>query len=71
MRKNHIRYFAVALNIPLMMVVCPIVGFFLGVGAEKLWNIEPYGSYTGLGLGAAAAVLEVVRSLKRLSKMDV
>ncbi|MEI8348114.1 MAG: AtpZ/AtpI family protein [Pseudomonadota bacterium] len=71
MDKKDVRYFVVALNIPLMMAACPIVGYFLGVGVEKIWAVSPYGSTTGLILGIVAAIRETARSLKRLSKMDM
>ncbi len=62
--------FALAINIPLMLLVCPLVGFFLGKYLEEFWPWAQYGRFIGLILGFAAGLVESYRLFKLISAMD-
>ena len=63
--------FALAINIPLMLLVCPLVGFFLGKYLEEIWPWAVYGRFGGLILGFAAGLLESYHLFKLISAMDM
>ncbi len=53
--------------IPSLMIAGPIVGYFLGRGAENLVGGEPWGAVGGMLLGVVAAFRQVFLLLQRMS----
>ncbi len=48
-------------------VACIVIGLFIGLGADEVLGITPFGVLTGIGLGIAAAfrsLFKMLRSLK-------
>jgi F0F1-type ATP synthase assembly protein I len=54
------------LTIPTLLVVSPLVGFFLGRLVERWLPIAPWGTFVGLILGFVAAGRETYRILRRV-----
>ena len=51
-------------TIPIMMVVGPLLGWWLGSQAEHHWGGDPWVSTAGTVLGLIASVRQVVRILR-------
>ncbi len=51
--------------IPMMMVVGPVLGFFIGKWVEKQWGYAPWPSTGGALFGLAAAVRQIYLILTR------
>ena len=54
------------LAIPTLLVVSPLVGFFLGKAADGWLKTTPWGSLVGVGLGFAAAGREIYFIIRRV-----
>jgi F0F1-type ATP synthase assembly protein I len=54
------------LVIPTLLVVSPLVGFFLGKLAERWFPIAPWGTIVGLILGFVAAGKETYSIIRRV-----
>ena len=53
------------LAIPTLLIVSPLVGFFLGTLLERRFGKAPWFAITGLVLGFAAAAREITRIYRR------
>ena len=60
-RPDHeaMRSAAMLLAIPTLLIISPLVGFFLGDLGDKRFNTSPWLSLAGLALGFVAAGREV------------
>lgn len=54
------------LAIPSLLVVAPLVGFFLGKWVDRRLGCTPWGSFAGLVLGFIAAVREIIDIIRRV-----
>ena len=54
------------LAIPSLLVVAPLVGFWLGKAADRWLKITPWGSFVGLVLGFIAAGREIWNIIRRV-----
>lgn len=64
-RAKQYRDIGIYTAIPMMMVVGPVLGYFLGRLAEKKWGHEPYFSGGGALVGLLAAARQVWLILQR------
>jgi len=62
------RQLALLSVIPAMMVVAPLVGFFIGDWADGKFGTEPFLAILGLILGFASAGREIFKVIKRVSR---
>ena len=60
-----VRNTAMLVAIPSLLIVSPLVGFFLGDLGDKRFHTSPWLSLAGLILGFAAAAREVGQIYKR------
>ena len=65
---KNLRQLALLSVIPAMMVVAPLVGFFIGDWADGKFGTEPFLTILGLILGFASAGKEILRVIKRVSR---
>ena len=63
---SGLRTTGLLLTIPTLLVVSPLVGFFLGKLAEHWFPISPWGTIVGLILGFVAAGRETYLILRRV-----
>ena len=63
-----LRQLALLSVIPAMMVVAPLVGFFIGDWADGKFGTEPFLTILGLILGFASAGKEIYRLIKKVSQ---
>ena len=52
-------------TIPVVMVVGPLIGYYLGYVLDRRWSSAPWGMTVGLILGLLASFREVLVLLKR------
>jgi hypothetical protein len=64
-RRKQFRDIGIYTAIPMMMVIGPALGYFLGHLAEKRWGHEPWLSAGGAFFGLAAAVRQIWLLLKQ------
>jgi uncharacterized protein YqgC (DUF456 family) len=64
-RAKQYRDIGIYTAIPMMLVVGPVLGYFLGHLAEKRWGHEPYLSGGGALVGLLAAARQVWLILQR------
>ena len=62
------RQLALLSVIPALMVVAPLVGFFIGNWADGKFGTEPFLTILGLILGFASAGKEIYKVIKRVSQ---
>ena len=65
---KNLRQLALLSVIPAIMVVAPLVGFFIGDWADGKFGTEPFLTILGLILGFASAGREIYRVIKRVSQ---
>jgi F0F1-type ATP synthase assembly protein I len=58
------------LAVPAIMLVAPLIGFFLGRWADGKFDTEPYLTVIGLGLGFGAAAREIYFLVKKAQSME-
>ncbi len=63
---SGLRSAGLLMAIPTLMVVSPLVGFFLGKLAERWFAIAPWGTTVGLILGFVAAGRETYSIIRRV-----
>ncbi len=64
------RYFAIAITIPFMMMSTTLVGYFLGVFFDSLFNTSPYGKLVLVFLGVTAGIMETWKAIKKLQRFN-
>lgn len=57
---------ALALSIPFVMCIPPLVGWWIGSHIDVRFETEPYLTYTGLLMGVIAGAREAYRIIKRI-----
>jgi F0F1-type ATP synthase assembly protein I len=57
-------------SIPIVLAVCPLVGFFLGKLLDNYFHTEPYLMTICTIFGFAAGGIEVYRLIQKASKED-
>ena len=65
---KDLRQLALLSVIPALMVVAPLVGFFIGNWADGKFGTEPFLAILGLILGFASAGKEIYKVIKRVSQ---
>lgn len=55
--------------IPIMVVVAPLVGYFIGNWADGKLGTEPWLMIAGIVLGMAAAVREIINLVKKAEEV--
>ena len=65
---KDLRQLALLSVIPALMVVAPLVGFFIGSWADEKFGTEPFLTILGLILGFASAGKEIYRVIKRVTQ---
>ena len=63
--KSALRSAGMLLTIPTLLIVSPLVGFFLGRALDRWWKTTPWISLVGLALGFAAAGRETMKIYRR------
>ena len=58
------------LAIPSLLIVSPLVGFFLGRFADRRFHSDPWGAIAGLVLGFVAGGRETFQIYKRYQSED-
>ena len=56
--------------VPIILVVGPLVGYFLGDRIDQKFQLRPWGTVLFVALGFMAAVREIVRLLKQVLRDD-
>lgn len=67
---KQIRQLGVLTTIPIILLIGPVVGFFIGEWLDRKSHIYPWFTIILIGLGFVASGREVVRLLKEVSKSD-
>jgi len=56
--------------IPFMLAAGPLAGYFIGVFLQKKFNLPVYVVLVSVAFGFAAGVMEMVKVLRALAKMN-
>lgn len=64
-RRKQFRDIGIYTAIPMMMVVGPTLGYFLGRLAEKKWDHDPWPSVGGAVFGLLAAARQIYLILRK------
>ena len=64
--QSHGAAFGQALKLGIELVAGVGVGFFIGWGLDRLFGTAPFLMVAFLGLGAAAGIMNVIRTAKRM-----
>ncbi len=67
---SQVKQLGVLTTIPIILLVGPIIGFFLGGWIDRKTHIYPWFTIIFIFLGFAAAGKEIVRLLKQVLKED-
>ena len=67
--ENHLKYLSL-IGVPLLLVVSPICGYFIGYWLDVYFDTEPYLSYLFLFLGIVAGVREFYRLVREFNDDD-
>lgn len=67
---SQVKQLGVLTTIPIILLVGPIIGFFLGGWLDRKTHIYPWFTIIFIFLGFAAAGKEIVRLLKQVLKED-
>lgn len=63
---RQIRVIGLAIMLPFIMVVGPVVGYYIGLWIGRQFGLGGWVRFAGLGFGAVAAVQQFVRTIRRL-----
>jgi len=67
---SQVKQLGVLTTIPIILLVGPIIGFFLGGWIDRKTHLYPWFTIIFIFLGFAAAGKEIVRLLKQVLKED-
>ena len=67
---SQVKQLGVLTTVPIILLVGPAIGFFLGSWIDRKTNIYPWFTIIFVGLGFAGSAREVFRLLKEISKED-
>ena len=65
---TQVKQLGVLTTIPIILLVGPFIGFFIGGWIDKSFKVYPWLTIVFTGLGFAASGREVVRMLKQILK---
>ncbi len=57
-------------TVPTILLVAPLVGFFLGKWADKKLGTDPYLMILGVVLGLASAVSEIINLVRKAEEIE-
>ena len=66
---NNYAQIGILAVIPILVVVAPLVGYFIGNWADGELGTEPWLMIAGIILGMAAAVREIINLVKRAEEV--
>jgi F0F1-type ATP synthase assembly protein I len=69
-RYKGLRSAGLLLSIPTLLIVSPLVGFFIGQALDRRWRTSPWLTIVGLGLGFAAAARETYLIYRRAQQEE-
>ena len=67
---RQIRQVGVLTTIPIILLIGPTVGYFLGSWLDRKFHIYPWFTIILVGLGFAASGREVMRLLQEIAKSE-
>lgn len=67
-RRNWVRLVGEYTGLALTLPACGVVGYFIGAAVDEHWHTEPVFTLICLFLGAAAALVEIVRVTSRMGR---
>ena len=56
--------------IPVILAGGPLAGYFAGSYLEKKFGLEPLVTYVAIGLGLVTSMIEVVKIIRRVVRID-
>lgn len=56
--------------IPFVLLIGPLIGYFLGVEADQRWNVSPWGIGLGVGFGILASLRVVIDLIKQARELE-
>lgn len=66
---DYTRYLSL-IGTPLLLIIAPICGYFMGYWLDKYFNTAPYLSYIFLLLGVIAGIREFHKLIKEFGNND-
>ncbi len=69
-RYSALRSGGMLLAIPTLLIVSPLVGFFIGSWADRRFHLAPWGAIVGLVLGLVTAGRETWKIYQRYLKEE-
>ena len=56
--------------IPLVLLVGPTLGYYLGSGLDRRWSLSPWGVTGGVVLGLLASVRSTIQLIKQAEELN-
>ena len=56
--------------IPLVLLVGPTLGYYLGSGLDRRWSLSPWGVTGGVILGLLASVRSTIQLIKQAEELN-
>jgi F0F1-type ATP synthase assembly protein I len=56
--------------IPIVLLIGPALGYYLGTAADRRWAWGPWGMVVGIALGLAASFRVTLQMIRRSGEMD-
>ena len=56
--------------IPIVLLVGPALGYYLGAAIDRRWASDPWGMGVGIVLGLAASFRVTLQMIRRTSELD-
>ena len=56
--------------IPIVLLIGPALGYYLGTALERRWGLSPWGMVGGIVLGLAASLRVTFQLIRRSSDVD-
>ena len=69
-KDSGLRTAGLLLTIPSLLVVAPLIGFFLGRVVDRKFHSDPWGVIVGLILGFVAAGREILAIVRRVQSEE-
>ena len=67
---SWIRQAGLLTSIPIVLLVGPAVGYYLGNALDRRWTAAPWGMVGGLILGMLASVRIIIQLIRRSSELN-
>jgi len=55
--------------IPFVLLVGPVLGYYLGAAAEQRWTVAPWGMAVGIVLGLLASARVTIQMIRRANTL--